>query len=123
MRAFRPVRGVMIALVGIGIAGAATSGKADEQQPGGPPDHVYAKFAEQSGVSVEMLKQQRERTGLGLGALRIANRLAAATGKNFDEIVATHKAGKGWGEIATDHGLNLGQLLNKPKPDNNGNDQ
>src|SRR2546428_679493 len=42
---------------------------------------------------------------------RKASLLANASGKSFDDIVAMHKAGEGWGKIAHDNGLNLGKVV------------
>lgn len=104
-------------LCGLMLAAAGTM-RADGD--GGPPDHVYARFAQESGVSVAVLKAQQQATGLGFGALRIANRLAAATGQSFEQIVLWHKEGHGWGEIARANNLSLGQVLGKAPAANPG---
>jgi hypothetical protein len=37
--------------------------------------------------------------------------LSNATGQSFDNIVALHRLGQGWGKIAHNNGLNLGKLV------------
>jgi len=64
-----------------------------------------------TGVPVETLQSERSSTGLGWGSLENAHLLANATGQSFDDIVALHQGGQGWGKIARDNGLNLGRLV------------
>ena len=64
-----------------------------------------------TGVPVATLQAERGSTGLGWGSLEKAHLLANATGQSFDNIVALHKSGQGWGKIAHDNGLNLGKLV------------
>jgi hypothetical protein len=64
-----------------------------------------------TGVPVETLQAERASTGLGWGGLEKAHLLANATGQSFDDIVALHQSGQGWGKIAHDNGLNLGRLV------------
>jgi hypothetical protein len=64
-----------------------------------------------TGVPVATLQTERASTGLGWGSLEKAHLLANATGQNFNDIVAQHQAGQGWGKIAHDNGLNLGRLV------------
>src|SRR5438034_10338544 len=64
-----------------------------------------------TGVPVATLQAERASTGLGWGSLENAHLLANASGQSFDSIVAQHQAGKGWGKIAHDNGLNLGKLV------------
>ena len=64
-----------------------------------------------TGVSVETLQAERSSTGLGWGSLENAHLLANASGQSFDDIVALHQGGQGWGKIARDNGLNLGRLV------------
>jgi hypothetical protein len=64
-----------------------------------------------TGVPVETLQAQRASTGLGWGSLEKAHLLANATGQSFNDIVAQHQGGQGWGKIAHDNGLNLGRLV------------
>jgi hypothetical protein len=64
-----------------------------------------------TGVPVETLQAERASTGLGWGSLEKAHLLANATGQSFNDLVALHQAGQGWGKIAHDNGLNLGRLV------------
>jgi hypothetical protein len=64
-----------------------------------------------TGVPVETLQAERASTGLGWGGIEKAHLLANATGQSFDNIVALHQSGQGWGKIAHDNGLNLGRLV------------
>jgi len=64
-----------------------------------------------TGVPVEALQAERASTGLGWGGIEKAHLLAHATGQSFDNIVALHQSGQGWGKIAHDNGQNLGRLV------------
>ena len=64
-----------------------------------------------TGVPVATLQSERASTGLGWGSLEKAHLLANATGQSFDNVVALHQGGQGWGKIAHDNGHNLGTLV------------
>ena len=64
-----------------------------------------------TGVPVETLQAERASTGLGWGSLEKAHLLANATGQSFNNVVALHQGGQGWGKIAHDNGLKLGTLV------------
>src|SRR5881394_2926221 len=64
-----------------------------------------------TGVPVDTLQAERASTGLGWGELENAHLLANASGQSFNDIVAMHQAGEGWGKIAHDNGLNLGRIV------------
>jgi hypothetical protein len=64
-----------------------------------------------TAVPIETLQAERTSTGLGWGGLEKAHLLANATGRSFDDIVALHQSGQGWGKIAHDNGQNLGRLV------------
>jgi len=64
-----------------------------------------------TGVPVATLQAERASTGLGWGSLEKAHLLANASGQSFDNIVALHQSGQGWGKNAHDNGLNLGTLV------------
>jgi hypothetical protein len=64
-----------------------------------------------TGVPVQTLQAERASTGLGWGGIEKAHLLANATGQSFDDIVALHQSGQGWGKIAHDNGQNLGRLV------------
>jgi hypothetical protein len=64
-----------------------------------------------TGVPVATLQAERASTGLGWGSLEKAHLLANASGQSFDNVVALHQGGQGWGKIAHDNGLKLGSLV------------
>ena len=64
-----------------------------------------------TGVPVQTLQAEKASTGLGWGGIEKAHLLANGTGQSFDNIVAQHQSGQGWGKIAHDNGLNLGRLV------------
>jgi hypothetical protein len=64
-----------------------------------------------TGVPIETLQAERASTGLGWGSLEKAHLLSNASGQSFDDVVALHQSGQGWGKIAHDNGLNLGRLV------------
>jgi hypothetical protein len=65
----------------------------------------------ETGVPVATLQAERMSTGLGWGALEKANLIANASGQSFNMVVGKFHSGEGWGKIAHDSGLNLGQLM------------
>ena len=87
--------GVIIATFGTVVSRAAN------------PDRISAA----TGIPVATLQAEKASTGLGWGSLENAHLLANATGQSFDNIVALHQGGQGWGKIAHDNGLNLGRLV------------
>src|SRR5438552_18755008 len=72
---------------------------------------VVTRISDETGVPVDTLQAERASTGLGYGELENAHLLANAAGQSFDDIVAMHQAGEGWGKIAHDNGLNLGRIV------------
>ena len=76
---------------------------------------VLEGISKDTGVPVKTLTEQRDKTKLGYGGLFIANALAKETGKTFDQIVALHKDGKGWGQIAHDNNVKLGPIVSQAK--------
>ena len=72
-----------------------------------------------TGVPVATLQAQRASTGLGWGSLEKAHLLANASGQSFDNIVALHQGGQGWGKIAHDNGLKLGTLVSNANRSSN----
>lgn len=69
------------------------------------------RISAETGVPVATLQAERASTGLGWGSLENAHLLANATGQSFDDIVALHQSGQGWGKIAHDNGLKLGRIV------------
>src|SRR6266487_1241161 len=72
---------------------------------------VVTRISNETGVPVDTLQSERTSTGLGWGELENAHLLANASGQSFNDIVAMHQAGEGWGKIAHDNGLNLGRIV------------
>jgi hypothetical protein len=64
-----------------------------------------------TGVPVATLRTEKASTGLGWGSLEKAHLLANASDQSFDNVVALHRSGQGWGKIARNNGLNLGTLV------------
>ena len=95
MKGLSIITAIFILVVGTGTAGAAN----------------LDRMSAATGVPVETLQAERASTGLGWGSLEKAHLLANATGQSFDDIVALHQGGQGWGKIAHDNGLNLGRLV------------
>jgi hypothetical protein len=69
------------------------------------------RISTETEIPVATLQSERASTGLGWGGLEKAHLLANASGQSFDNIVAMHKNGEGWGKIAHDNGLNLGKIV------------
>jgi hypothetical protein len=72
---------------------------------------VAGRLSKDLGIQVSTLESQRAQTKLGWGELLIANRLAQQTGLSFDQVVGEFRSGKGWGKIANERNVNLGQLV------------
>jgi hypothetical protein len=69
------------------------------------------RISDETGVPVATLQSERTSTGLGWGELETAHLLSNATGQSFDDLVALHQAGEGWGKIARDNGFKLGDIV------------
>ena len=77
---------------------------------------VLMAISSETGVPVTTLQTEQSANGLGYGDLLIANLVASESGKNVSEVLAMFKAGQGgWGKIANDLGLNLGQIVSKAR--------
>jgi hypothetical protein len=72
-----------------------------------------------TGVPAATLQAERASTGLGWGSLEKAHLLANASGQSFDNIVALHQSGQGWGKIARNNGLKLGKLVSNANRSSN----
>ena len=73
------------------------------------------RISNETGVPVATLQAERTSTGLGWGGLEKAHLLANASGRSFDDIVALHKSGEGWGKTAHDNGLKLGSVVSNAR--------
>lgn len=78
-------------------------------------EHVLAAISRETGVSVTTLEAQRAQTRLGYGGLFIANSLASATGRTFEEIAALKASGHGWGWIAKQNNVKLGPIVSRAR--------
>ena len=58
-------------------------------------------------VAATTLEQQKKETGLTLGDVYVAHSLALATKKKFSAIIALHKSGQNWAQIAKSHNVTL----------------
>lgn len=58
-------------------------------------------------IATSTLEQQKKETGLTFGDVYVAHSLALATKKKFSAIVALHKSGQTWAQIAKSHNVSL----------------
>ena len=58
-------------------------------------------------VATTTLERQKKETGLTLGDVYVAHSLALATKKKFSAIIALHKSGQSWAQIAKSHNVTL----------------
>src|SRR5438445_13543301 len=73
------------------------------------------RISAETGVPVATLQAERGSTGLGWGGLEKAHLLANASGQSFDTIVGQFQGHEGWGQIAHDYGLNLGNVVSSAR--------
>jgi hypothetical protein len=58
-------------------------------------------------VAGSTLERQKKETGMTFGDIYVAHSLALATRKKFEAIVALHKSGQSWAQIAKSHNVAL----------------
>jgi hypothetical protein len=58
-------------------------------------------------VAATTLERQKKETGLTFGDVYVAHSLALATKKKFSAILALHKSGQSWAQIARSHNVTL----------------
>ena len=58
-------------------------------------------------VAASQLEQEKAETGMTFGDVYVAHSLSLATKKKFKAIVALHKAGQTWAQIAKSHNVSL----------------
>jgi len=92
----------------------ATQLNKESSQPQGQ-EMVLNSLSKQLNIPVATLQAEQKSTNFGPGELFIANSLAAASGKTFDEISQEFKSGKGWGQIANENSLKLGKVVSDLK--------
>ncbi len=87
----------------------------NEANQGQEQGAVFDSLSKQLNVPVTTLQTEQKSTNFGFGQLFIANSLATASGKTFDQISQEFKSGKGWGEIAKENNLKLGRVVSDLK--------
>jgi hypothetical protein len=58
-------------------------------------------------VATTTLEREKKETGLTLGDVYVAHSLALATKEKFSAIIALHKSGQSWAQIAMSHNVRL----------------
>jgi len=58
-------------------------------------------------VAASTLERQKTETGMTFWDVYVAHSLALATRKKFNAIVALHKAGQSWAQVAKSHNVSL----------------
>ncbi|HEX8897611.1 MAG TPA: hypothetical protein VF751_02845 [Chthoniobacterales bacterium] len=58
-------------------------------------------------VAASQLEREKSETGMTFGDVYVAHSLSLATKKKFKDIVALHKSGKSWADIAKSHNVTL----------------
>lgn len=80
---------------------------ADAQKPGGP-ERVLKSISASTHIPVATLEKEKAKSGLSFGDLYVANAIASASGKKFDEIVGLKRKGQTWDKIADDNNVSIG---------------
>jgi hypothetical protein len=116
MRALGAAAAALALTFGAGLGAEATleaSAAAIENATAQPDGSrvVVGHLSRKLGISAEVLRQQRARSALGWGDVLIANYLASASQRTFDETVAEHRGGKTWNEVAESHHVPASDLL------------
>ena len=58
-------------------------------------------------IAASQLEKEKTEAGMTFGDIYVAHSLSMATKKKFTAIVALHKSGKSWTDIAKSHGVSL----------------
>jgi hypothetical protein len=80
---------------------------ADAQKPGGP-ERVLKSISASTHIPVATLEKEKAKSGLSFGDLYVANAIASASGRKFDEIAGLKRKGQTWDKIADDNNVSLG---------------
>ncbi len=75
---------------------------------------ILEKYGERFGVDIDTLADLRAQR-LGYGEISHALVLSEMSGKSLNEIVAMREADKGWGQIADELGVKLGEAKREVK--------
>ncbi len=76
---------------------------------------VLESLSKQLNVPLATLQAEQQSTKFGFGQLFIANSLAQATGKTFEQVAQEFNSGKGWGQIANENNVKLGRVVSNLK--------
>ncbi len=87
----------------------------DEARQSSGNQVVFESLSTQLKVPVATLEAEQQSTKFGFGQLFIANSLAQASGKSFDQVAQQFQSGKGWGEIARENNVKLGKVVSDLK--------
>ncbi len=87
----------------------------DEAKQSAGNQAVFESLSKQLKIPAATLEAEQKSTNFGFGQLFIANSLAQASGKTFDQIAQEFKSGKGWGEIAKANNVKLGKVVSSAK--------
>jgi len=118
MKSFRNFLGIVF--LGIILVGAASPVRTQEEtrEEEGLRDRerilenegkILDKYAERFGMDIDTLADLRVKR-FGYGEITHALVLSKMAGKSLDEIVAMRDSGKGWGQIADECGVKLGEV-------------
>ena len=77
--------------------------------------HVFDRLSSELGVSADTLKQQKQQNSLSYGQLFMANSLSRSSGKSVNTIVSEFRSGKGWGQIARENNVSLGEIVSNAR--------
>jgi hypothetical protein len=58
-------------------------------------------------IAASQLEREKTETGMTFGDVYVAHSLSLATKKKFNALVAMHKSGKSWADIAKSHNVSL----------------
>lgn len=70
-------------------------------------DRMISIIVINTDVAGTTLERQKKENGLTLGDVYVAHSLALATKKKFSAIIALHKSGQSWAQIAKSHNVTL----------------
>jgi len=76
---------------------------------------AFEALSERLNIPTATLQSQKSSSNFGFGQLVIANELAKASGKTFDQISQEFKGGKTWSQIAQESNLKLGRIVKDAK--------
>jgi hypothetical protein len=78
----------------------------DAKTPAGEA-RALQSISKSTRVPVARLQAEKTQTGWTVGDLYVAHAIAAASGKEFSQIVAARRSGQAWAQIAAAHNVSL----------------